>query len=66
MSYYRDVREYLKTLEENGKLVRVMRAINKDTEMHPLVRLQYRGLPARLQPCRKKTVKPFCLKMSPT
>ena len=23
MSYYRDVREYLKTLEENGKLVRV-------------------------------------------
>jgi 3-polyprenyl-4-hydroxybenzoate decarboxylase len=36
MSYYRDVREYLKTLEENGKLVRVMRAINKDTEMHPV------------------------------
>jgi hypothetical protein len=45
MSYYKDVREYLKTLEENGKLVRVLRAINKDTEMHPLVRLQYRGLP---------------------
>ena len=45
MAYYRDVREYLKTLEENGKLVRVSRPINKDTEMHPLVRLQYRGLP---------------------
>jgi UbiD family decarboxylase len=45
MAYYKDVREYLKALEEHGKLVRVTRAINKDTEMHPLVRLQYRGLP---------------------
>jgi len=34
----------LDTLEANGKLVRVTRPINKDTEMHPLVRLQYRGL----------------------
>jgi 4-hydroxy-3-polyprenylbenzoate decarboxylase len=45
MAYYKDVREYLSTLEARGKLVRVSRAINKDTEMHPLVRLQYRGLP---------------------
>jgi UbiD family decarboxylase len=45
MAYYQDVREYLKALEEHGKLVRITRAINKDTEMHPLVRLQYRGLP---------------------
>jgi len=45
MAYYKDVREYLTALESRGKLVRVSRAINKDTEMHPLVRLQYRGLP---------------------
>jgi len=45
MAYYKDVREYLSALEANGKLVRVTRPINKDTEMHPLVRLQYRGLP---------------------
>ena len=35
MAYYKDVREYLDTLEANGKLVRVTRPINKDTEMHP-------------------------------
>ncbi|MBI2988134.1 MAG: UbiD family decarboxylase [Deltaproteobacteria bacterium] len=45
MSYYKDVREYLNTLDKAGKLMRVSRSINKDTEMHPLVRLQYRGLP---------------------
>jgi 4-hydroxy-3-polyprenylbenzoate decarboxylase len=28
-----------------GKLVRVTIPINKDTEFHPLVRLQFRGLP---------------------
>src|SRR5215813_13509863 len=45
MAYYRDVREYLNALEAAGKLVRIKQPINKDTEMHPLVRLQYRGLP---------------------
>jgi UbiD family decarboxylase len=45
MAYYRDVREYLNALEAAGKLVRIRQSINKDTEMHPLVRLQYRGLP---------------------
>jgi UbiD family decarboxylase len=45
MAYYRDVREYLSALEEAGKLLRVKQPINKDTELHPLVRLQYRGLP---------------------
>jgi 4-hydroxy-3-polyprenylbenzoate decarboxylase len=44
MSYYRDLREYLATLEERGKLRRVSRLINKDTELHPLVRWQFRGL----------------------
>jgi UbiD family decarboxylase len=42
--YYRDVREHLSTLEERGKLVRVKREINKDTELMPLVRWQFRGL----------------------
>jgi 4-hydroxy-3-polyprenylbenzoate decarboxylase len=45
MAYYRDVREYLSALEAAGKLIRIKQPINKDTEMHPLVRLQYRGLP---------------------
>lgn len=45
MAYYKDLREYLQTLEERGKLVRVKSQINKDTQMHPLVRLQFRGLP---------------------
>jgi UbiD family decarboxylase len=45
MAYYKDVREYLQALEKNDKLIRVKQPINKDTELHPLVRLQYRGLP---------------------
>lgn len=45
MAYYRDVREYLNALEAAGKLVRVKQPVDKDTEVHPLVRLQYRGLP---------------------
>src|SRR3990172_12353669 len=45
MSYYKDFREYLKVLEKNDKLIRIKREINKETELHPLVRLQYRGLP---------------------
>lgn len=43
--YYSDLRNYLEVLEERGKLVRVRQPVNKDTEMHPLVRLQFRGLP---------------------
>jgi len=41
---YADLREFLAVLEARGKLVRVKREINKDTEMHPLVRWQFRGL----------------------
>jgi UbiD family decarboxylase len=41
---YADLREFLEALEEHDKLVRVTREINKDTEMHPLVRWQFRGL----------------------
>jgi len=45
MPYYADLREYLDALESAGKLIRINRPINKDTELSPLVRLQYRGLP---------------------
>ena len=42
--YYKDLREFIQVLEEAGKLVRIQREINKDTELHPLVRWQFRGL----------------------
>ena len=45
--YYRDLGSYLAALEEAGKLVRIVAPINKDTQMHPLVRLQFRGLPEK-------------------
>src|SRR3970040_1611398 len=41
---YNDLRELIATLEEHGRLLRVKREINKDTELHPLVRWQFRGL----------------------
>ena len=44
MAYYRNLQEYIAALEREGLLYRVTRAINKDTEMHPLVRWQFRGL----------------------
>jgi 4-hydroxy-3-polyprenylbenzoate decarboxylase len=42
--YYRNLREYMAALEAKGKLVRIKREINKDTELMPLVRWQFRGL----------------------
>src|SRR5918999_805181 len=42
--YYRDFRDHLKALEEREKLIRIHRAIDKDTELMPLVRWQFRGL----------------------
>lgn len=41
---YRDVREYLEELDRRGLLRRVSRSINKDTQVMPLVRWQFRGL----------------------
>ena len=41
---YEDLRELIRVLEENGKLLRIRKEINKDTELHPLVRWQFRGL----------------------
>jgi UbiD family decarboxylase len=40
---YSDLHEHLLALEKAGLLVRVDRPIDKDTEMHPLVRWQFRG-----------------------
>jgi 4-hydroxy-3-polyprenylbenzoate decarboxylase len=40
---YSDLHEHLAALEKAGLLITVDRAINKDTEMHPLVRWQFRG-----------------------
>jgi 4-hydroxy-3-polyprenylbenzoate decarboxylase len=40
---YPDLHEHLQALERAGLLVTVERPINKDTEMHPLVRWQFRG-----------------------
>ena len=45
MAYYKDMREHMRLLESKGLLIRVTRPINKNTEMMPLVRWQYRGLP---------------------
>lgn len=46
MSYpYPDLRAYLNHLEQNDLCVRVSKTVNKDTELVPLVRLQFRGLP---------------------
>ncbi len=45
MAYYKDLREHIEALETNNKLVRIKRQINKDTELMPLVRWQFRGLP---------------------
>lgn len=42
---YRNLAEYVEALDVADKLVRVTVPINKDTELHPLVRLQFRGLP---------------------
>ena len=47
MAYYKDLREYIDVLAKNGKLVRIKREINKDTELQPLVRWQFRGLPEK-------------------
>jgi 4-hydroxy-3-polyprenylbenzoate decarboxylase len=40
---YPDLHEHLAALDAAGLLVRVTRPINKDTELHPLVRWQFRG-----------------------
>src|SRR5580658_1051919 len=38
-----DFQEHLADLEARGLLVRIDHPVNKDTELHPLVRLQFLG-----------------------
>src|SRR6202049_2142902 len=40
---YPDLHDHIRALDRAGLLVTVDRPINKDTEMHPLVRWQFRG-----------------------
>jgi 4-hydroxy-3-polyprenylbenzoate decarboxylase len=40
---YRDLHQHVDVLRERGLLVEVDTPVDKDTEMHPLVRWQYRG-----------------------
>ena len=40
---YPDLHDHIRALEKAGLLITVDRPINKDTEMHPLVRWQFRG-----------------------
>jgi UbiD family decarboxylase len=40
---YADLHEHLDRLDRAGLLYRIDAAVNKDTEMHPLVRWQFRG-----------------------
>ncbi|HSF57430.1 MAG TPA: UbiD family decarboxylase, partial [Candidatus Binatia bacterium] len=44
MGYFKDLREHIAALEEAGLLVKIEEQINKDTELMPLVRWQFRGL----------------------
>ena len=45
MSYYYDLREHISALEAGDKLARIKRPLVKETELMPLVRWQFRGLP---------------------
>src|ERR1700739_2764689 len=44
-AYWPTLGSYVEGLEKAGKLLRITSPVNKDTELHPLVRLQFRGLP---------------------
>ncbi|MBI2088705.1 MAG: UbiD family decarboxylase, partial [Deltaproteobacteria bacterium] len=40
---YPDLHEHLERLEREGLLIRIKEPVDKDQEMHPLVRWQFRG-----------------------
>jgi UbiD family decarboxylase len=40
---YADLHEHLERLDKQGLLYRITEPVNKDTQMHPLVRWQFRG-----------------------
>ena len=41
--YYADLRHFIDELQKRGRLYRWSRPVNKDSELMPLMRLQYRG-----------------------
>jgi len=43
--YFRDLRDFISLLEETGNLHRISARIEKNSELMPLVRWQYQGLP---------------------
>ena len=43
--YFRDLRDFISLLEDTGNLHRISARIEKNTELMPLVRWQYQGLP---------------------
>ena len=43
--YFRDLRDFIDLLEETGNLYRIGERIDKNSELMPLVRWQYQGLP---------------------
>ena len=43
--YFRDLRDFIALLEETGNLYRIGERIDKNSELMPLVRWQYQGLP---------------------
>jgi UbiD family decarboxylase len=45
VAYHKDLRDYIRTLDKCGLLVTIKNPVNKDTQLHSLVRLQFRGLP---------------------
>ena len=42
-NYYKDLREFIEVLDHEGLLYRWQRLVDKDSELMPLMRLQYRG-----------------------
>ena len=40
---YNDFRQHIEALDKAGLLYKIERPVNKDTELHPLVRWQFRG-----------------------
>jgi 4-hydroxy-3-polyprenylbenzoate decarboxylase len=45
MAYFKDLREYIEVLEQKELLWRIQTPVKKETELMPIVRWQYRGLP---------------------
>ena len=45
MGYFKDLREHIAALDKAGLLIKIDEQINKDTELMPMVRWQFRGLP---------------------